>query len=100
MANEINNLDVSEVSPETVLADLIELVVMSHQNSVNTLKAFNALHQAACDLDVRFDERYATYLGTENQVVRELIQIPAEHVAKLVEAARVLRSNPSQGKTA
>jgi hypothetical protein len=95
MANEINNLQSSEASPNTVLADLIDLVVISHRNTVKTLEAFNALHRAARDLDARFEERYAEYLasGKTEPIVRGLTEIPAPLVESLVAAADVLRRN-------
>lgn len=56
----MENDSVAKVKPESVLADLIDLITIAHHNTVKTLEAFNALLRAANDLDVRFEERYAS----------------------------------------
>ena len=98
MDSEINSVAPTKVRPEAVLADLIELVVISHRNTIKTLEAFNALHRAVRDLDVRFEERYANYLasGKLEPVVRQLTEIPAERVEGLLAAVDVLRRKQSQ----
>jgi hypothetical protein len=95
----------NEIKAEQVVADLMELVLISHQNTVKTLKAFDALHRAANDLDALFEERYGNYLasGKTGRLQNQLTEIPAALIERLTATLHALRSKtalPEQGRSA